>query len=204
MNKKITLLIGIAIFSNLALAQGIGSPGLNTNSDGTATQEIELNRGWNNIAVNVEGSTFSEAASEGTCEFEGSGFEVGPYESFAFKTDSSDNGFAPISLDDELDPTVGYTVGVLESCTLEFSGEEALSASTERTIPSGQWSLITLPENFSPNDLKDIVEETDLGKVKVSRTLKKMEKRGLIEREENGMSKKVEVIEEFQDILAEK
>lgn len=126
-----------------------------------STQTIELNRGWNNIAVNVEGATLSEAASEGSCEFQGDGHQVGPYEAFIFKTDTSENGFAPISLNEELDPSVGYTIGVLESCTLEFSGSEALSYSYERKIPGGQWNLITLPAEFSPNDLKDMVADRE-------------------------------------------
>ena len=81
--------------------------------------------------------------------------------------------------------------------------EKALK--TVRFLPSEQRKIMKyLIDERGEALQKDIVEDTDLGKVKISRTLKKMEKRGLIEREENGMSKKVEVIEEFQDILAEK
>ena len=79
--------------------------------------------------------------------------------------------------------------------------EKALK--TVRFLPSEQRKIMDYLIDESGEALqKDIVEATDLGKVKISRTLKKMEKRGLIEREENGMSKKVEVIEEFRDILA--
>jgi|GEM_PF-1705228 len=78
--------------------------------------------------------------------------------------------------------------------------EKALK--TVRFLPKEQRKIMNYLIDESGEALqKDIVEETDLGKVKVSRTLKKMKKRGLIEREENGMSKRVEVIDDFADLL---
>jgi len=80
--------------------------------------------------------------------------------------------------------------------------EKALK--TVRFLPKEQRKIMDYLIDGSGEALqKDIVEETDLGKVKVSRTLKKMEKRGLIEREENGMSKRVVVIDDFKDVLVE-
>jgi len=73
---------------------------------------------------------------------------------------------------------------------------------TVRFLPSEQRKIMNYLIDESGEALqKDIVEETDLGKVKVSRSLKKMEKRGIVKREENGMSKTVEVINDFRDVL---
>lgn len=157
--KSLILLTAVAILTNLAIAQGIGSPGLSTNDDGTATQEIDINRGWNNIAVNVEGVTMED--SSGTCSFDWGGYEAGGDTAYVWKTSDNELGFEPVGLDEELDPTTGYTVGVTESCTLEFEGEEALSASTERSLVGNQWNLITLPPNTAPRDIKEIVGQED-------------------------------------------
>jgi len=76
---------------------------------------------------------------------------------------------------------------------------------TVRFLPKDQKKIMDYLIDESGEVLqKDVVEDTDLGKVKVSRTLKKMENRDIIEREENEISNKVEVIGEFKDILAEK
>ena len=125
------------------------------------TQRVELNRGWNNIAVNVEGETLEDAAAAGTCNMEGEGWQVGEYTAYIFQTDDSENGFAPIDLSDELDPSTGYTVGVQQSCELVFSGDKAVSHSYERNIYGGQWNLVTLPPEFSPNDLKQMVDSRE-------------------------------------------
>ncbi len=81
--------------------------------------------------------------------------------------------------------------------------EKALK--TTRFLPEEQRSILNfLIDREGVSLQKEIVEGTDLGKVKVSRTLKKMEKRKIVEREENGMSKKVEVAGDLRDIMAEK
>ena len=81
--------------------------------------------------------------------------------------------------------------------------EKALK--TVRFLPKEQREIMNyLIDERGEALQKDIVEETELGKVKVSRMLKKMETRGIIEREENGMSKKVDVVGDLRDILTEK
>jgi len=75
---------------------------------------------------------------------------------------------------------------------------------TVRFLPSDQQDIMNCLISESGEALqKDIVKDTDLGKVKVSRTLKKMEKRSLVCREENGMSKNVKLKGEFKDFLPE-
>lgn len=48
---------------------------------------------------------------------------------------------------------------------------------------------------------KEVVETTGFNKVKVSRTLSKLEDKGVISRKKNGMSKKVVLEETFKDIF---
>lgn len=80
--------------------------------------------------------------------------------------------------------------------------EKALE--TARFLPENQRKILEfLVENSGEAMQKDAAEETRMDKVKVSRTLKKMEKRGIVSREENGMSKKMVLEDPFKELLSE-
>lgn len=80
--------------------------------------------------------------------------------------------------------------------------EKALK--TTRFLPEDQRKILELIiDNGGEMLQKEIVENLDLGKVKVSRTLKKMEKRQIIERMSEGMTNNVKLVGDFKEILVE-
>lgn len=73
---------------------------------------------------------------------------------------------------------------------------------TTRFLPKNQREIVeAVIEEDGEISQSELPEETGLSKVKVSRKLKDLERQRIIRREENGMTKKVMLGEEFEELL---
>lgn len=104
--------------------------------------------------------------------------------------------------------TVGILVGVFVYYYLfqSFMRREDVILSdvrhTLRFLKNGERKVMEFIIDKGGEALQsDVVEGTELNKVKVSRTLSRLEKKGAVRREENGMTKKVEMEERFKELF---
>jgi uncharacterized membrane protein len=73
---------------------------------------------------------------------------------------------------------------------------------TTRFLPKDQRKIVeTVVEEEGEISQSELPEKTGLSKVKISRKLKDLERQKILRREENGMTKKVMLGEEFEELL---
>jgi uncharacterized membrane protein len=73
---------------------------------------------------------------------------------------------------------------------------------TTRFLPKNQRRIVeAVIDEDGEISQSELPEETGLSKVKISRKLKNLERQKIIRREENGMTKKVMLGEEFEELL---
>lgn len=99
---------------------------------------------------------------------------------------------------------VGIAVYVYMKKTLiseRLSSEEIQE--TTRFLPKDQRKIVetVIEEEEGKINQSELPEKTDLSKVKISRKLKDLERQKILRREENGMTKKVMLGEEFEELL---
>jgi hypothetical protein len=154
-SKILFSLILSIMLVGLASAQDDGpSPG-----GDTAAQEFQLEgQSWNNIAVNVDSISLSEA--DGDCSFDYEPYSAGGVSGYAWTVNPETGNWEALGTDEELSTTQGYSIWVPESCRLVLEGNTA-SEVYERDLAGESWNLITLPEGRSPSDLEERIESTD-------------------------------------------